>query len=587
MKKARKALREFEKIKEQLSQTAHIVRSTKDGKLWDHEASVRKKIKALREMDFREFPDFQRVYDGYLELLDEISRRLINHYNKRRGTDYQFDDIVKTDKAGYIRSGIMSVLVTSHIPRLIAEEFTRHFPENPKDEYEKARGLKRGFILHLGETNTGKTYQAIQRLKQSKNGVYLAPLRILALENYERLNKEGVPCSLVTGEEEVLVEGASHVCSTIEKLDTDREYDVAVIDEVQMLGNSQRGFAWTRAILGLQCKEIHVCGAANARGLLEKIIRDCGDEYQVVEYTRDTPLEVNPAPFSLNKAERGDALVAFSKRRVLELSKYLQERGVKNSVIYGDLPPEVRRMQYHAFIQGKSKVLVTTDAIGMGVNLPIRRIVFMDLQKFDGEEKRYLSSQEVKQIAGRAGRRGIYDVGYVATAGIDYMFLQENLEMEDEPVRQAAVGPSEAIMNIKGLPLREKLALWSTNPEKLDYYRKMDVRDYLLILESIRHYKLPEPAEFQLMRLPFDVNDTELLTTFLDYVDEYFIKRQPRLTRPKPSGWLLHEQEKYYQKLGLYYSFSKNFDILSDPDWVYKEREKTSEKINRLLLKLT
>ncbi len=73
--------------------------------------------------------------------------------------------------------------------------------------------------------------------------MYLAPLRILALENYERLNREGVPCNLVTGEEELLTENARHVSSTVEKLDLDREYDVAVIDEIQMIGNSQRGQA--------------------------------------------------------------------------------------------------------------------------------------------------------------------------------------------------------------------------------------------------------------------------------------------------------------------------------------------------------
>jgi ATP-dependent RNA helicase SUPV3L1/SUV3 len=243
-------------------------------------------------------------------------------------------------------------------------------------------------------------------------------------------------------------------------------------------------------------------------------------------------------------------------------------------------------MQYHAFIKGKNRLLITTDAIGMGVNLPIRRIVFMDLMKFDGEEKRYITSQEVMQIAGRAGRKGIYDVGYVCTAGPDYPFLQENLETEDEPLREAVLGPSEAIMNIKGLPLREKLALWSTSRERLPYYRKMDVRDYLLILENIKQYRLPEETEFRLMRLPFDVGDMELLGVFLDYVDEFFIKRTTQLTKPKPSGHLLHELEKYYQKLGLYYAFAKNFDIRFDPQWVYAERLKTSERINRLLVRL-
>jgi ATP-dependent RNA helicase SUPV3L1/SUV3 len=586
MKKAQKAMREFEKISTQLQQTAHIVRNTKDSKLWDHEAIVRKRIKALKAMDGRDFKDYQKVFQGYLDLLDEISIRLLKHYNKRKGTDYQFDEIIGADKAGYVSSGIISVLVTSHIPKLIAEEFTRVFPENPKDEYEKARKLKRHVILHLGETNTGKTYRAIERLKQSDNGVYLAPLRILALENFERLNREGVRCHLITGEEEILVDEARHVCSTIEKLDIDKQYDVAVIDEVQMIAGSQRGQAWTRAILGLLSGEIHICGAINAKKLITKILDDCGDTYEVIEYRRDTPLEVCNEPFSFRHIEKGDALVAFSKKRVLELSMLYQERGVKNSVIYGDLPPEVRRMQYHAFIEGKNKILITTDAIGMGVNLPIRRIIFMDLQKFDGEEKRYITSQEVKQIAGRAGRKGIYDVGYVCTASIDHQFIRENLEMPDDPLKQAVVGPSETIMKIKGLPLREKLALWSTSQEKLDYYRKMDVRDYLLILESIRQYKLPEPVEFKLMKLPFDVNDLELLKTFLGYVDEYFIRKSLTISKPKPKGGLLFDLELYYQMLDLYYSFTKNFNIEFDPGWVYVEREKTSARINKLLLKL-
>ncbi|UOO38144.1 RNA helicase [Oscillospiraceae bacterium CM] len=586
MKKAQKARREFEKISGQLAHLTALVRNTKDSKLWDHEASVRKKIKALQEMAPGDFTELDTVYNGYLALLDDISARLLAHYNKKKRTDYTFEEIVKTDRAGYLASGIMSVLFTSHIPKMIQDAFNSHFPANPKDEYENARKMRRHVVLHLGETNTGKTYRAIERLKQADNGVYLAPLRILALENFERLNQEGVPCHLVTGEEEILVTGARHVCSTIEKLDLDVLYDVAVIDEVQMIADGQRGFAWTRAVLGLQSTEIHICGAFNAKALLLKILGDCRDDVEIIEYRRNTPLEVCSAPFSLQHAQRGDALVAFSKRRVLELSKYYQERGVHNSVIYGDLPPEVRRMQYHAFIQGDSKLLITTDAIGMGVNLPIRRIIFTDLMKFDGEEKRYITSQEVKQIAGRAGRRGIYDVGYVCTTGVDFLFLKENLETADEPLIKAVLGPGEAIMRIQGLPLRDKLALWSTSAERLDYYRKMDVRDYLLILDSIRPFRLPEKAEFQLMKLPFNVRDAAILADFLEHVETCFIKKEAAINKPKAAGQTLADFERYYQKLGLYYAFSKNFNLSFEPEWVYAERAATSEKINRLLLKL-
>jgi len=587
MKKYRKVQREFDLIKRALRRTEQIIASTKDSRLWDHEAALRKKIKALRSMQWAELEGFEEVYEGYVALLDTVSERLLNHYNRQRGTNYRFEEVVAEDRRGYLQSGIISVLVTHHIPRRMREEMARRFAENPKDEYPRARMMRRRVIVHLGETNTGKTYRAIERLMQARSGAYLAPLRVLALENFEKLNENGIPTNLVTGEEELLVEGASHVCSTIEKLDLARPYDVCVIDEIQMIANTQRGQAWTRAVLGLCCPEIHICGAENARPLLMRILEDCGDEVEVIEYKRKTPLEVEDRPFYLRDVQRGDALVVFSKRGVLELAALYQSKGIRTSVIYGDLPPEVRRMQYRDFLSGKSTVLVTTDAIGMGVNLPIRRIVFTELTKFDGNERRQLTSQEVKQIAGRAGRQGIYDVGYVAsTEAGGAEFLRECLEAEDEPLEQAVLGPSEALLEIKGLPLREKLALWSVTEEKLGYYRKMDVRDYLLVLDAIAPFKLPEPIAFRLMMLPFDVRSTELMQTLLEYVDAFFIRKKPAVPRPEETGWELSDLERYYQKLCLYYSFSKNFGAQFDPIWVYKERDDTSERLNRLLLRL-
>ena len=90
---------------------------------------------------------------------------------------------------------------------------------NPKDEYPEARAMDRHFILHLGGTNTGKTYAGFQRLKQARTGVYLAPLRLLALEAQEVLLDAGIDCSLTTGEEEDRRAGDTHVAATAEKLD--------------------------------------------------------------------------------------------------------------------------------------------------------------------------------------------------------------------------------------------------------------------------------------------------------------------------------------------------------------------------------
>jgi ATP-dependent RNA helicase SUPV3L1/SUV3 len=252
-------------------------------------------------------------------------------------------------------------------------------------------------------------------------------------------------------------------------------------------------------------------------------------------------------------------------------------------VIYGDLPPEVRRLQYDAFLSGENDILITTDAIGMGVNLPIKRIIFTELEKFDGEQFRILTSQEIKQIAGRAGRIGIYDIGYVACTEADNSFIENGLRIPDEEITKAVVGPSEAILNISILPLKEKLALWSTKEESLDYYRRKDVRDLILILDKLQPYRLPENVQWRLMELPFDVHSEELLRQFTIYADEIFLLKTNQLSKPELSYHTLSAYEAYYQKINLYYSFSKSLNLNFDEQWVYDYRKHVCDEINSLL----
>ncbi|EKS4342182.1 RNA helicase [Clostridium botulinum] len=577
--------RNFRKIKNSYSQTEDIVQHSKINSLWEQEASIRKKLKKLETMKDENIRDFKEVYNNYLHLLDYISKKLVRDYNIKHNTDFDFYEIIKGNRKNYLKSGIISVLITRHIPTMIFKEFDRIFPKNPKDEYREVRYMNRKFYLHLGETNTGKTYNSMERLKESKKGIYLSPLRILALENFEKLNKEGVVCDLITGEEEIKKKGSKHICCTIEKLDINEEYDVAIIDEIQMIDDDQRGSAWTRAILALKCKEIHVCGALNTKELIINIIEDCGDEYELKEYFRNIPLKIEEEAFRLKDIKKGDALVTFSKKKVLQLADYYGDLGIKTSVIYGNLPPEVRRKQYEQFISKDSNILITTDAIGMGVNLPIRRIIFMDIRKFDGNDMRYLTSQEVKQIGGRAGRFGIYDIGYIASYGNTQNFVKEMIEVYDRKIYEAVIEPSEAILDVKSLPLREKLALWSTREEKSLLYRKMDIGEKILVLDSIKNYKLPEKYQWQLLKVPFDVTNINIMNDFLKYVNEIFIGNFKSISKPKLNSKDLYDLELYYQKLNLYYSLSKNFNLNFDECWVYDERAKLSIEINKVLRK--
>ncbi len=578
--------RDFKKLKSQINQIEEIVYHSKPGVLIEHEASIRKKLRQLKEMEKEGFRDFKDTYDRYKELLDDTSKGMLEYYNKKNGTDFDFYEVLRGNYNVFLNSGLMTVLTKQHIPKLIAKEFEEKFPDNPKNEYIEARNMNRRFYIHLGDTNTGKTYNSVERLKIAKKGIYLSPLRILALENFEKLNNEGVTCDLLTGEEEILKTGSTHISCTIEKVNLKEHYDIAVIDEIQMISDQHRGMAWSKAVLGLKCDEIHICGAANAKDILEIIINDCEDKYEIKEYTRTIPLEVENKNFNYNDIQEGDAIVVFSKKGVLSIAEQYSCKGIKASIIYGDLPPEVRKIQYEQFINKKTKVLVTTDAIGMGVNLPIRRIIFMSTRKFDGEEIRELTSQEVKQVGGRAGRIGIYDVGYVASVGDTQDFIKSKLEIKDKNIKRAVIGPSDSILKIKALPLNEKLALWSTREEKLDYYTKMDISEYILILDTIKKYNLKEEVQWDLLKVPFDVSREELMNVFLGYVEELFINKQESLFKPQCFKVNLDDLEIYYQKINMYYSFSKIFKLNFDVEWVYSERINVSDEINEILVRI-
>ncbi|QTQ30573.1 Putative helicase [Aromatoleum bremense] len=283
------------------------------------------------------------------------------------------------------------------------------------ESFETAFMMRRRFVAILGPTNSGKTHQAMEALAQAATGVYLAPLRLLALENYERLADRGVAVSLVTGEERRITPGATHVASTIEMLDTSRAVDVAVIDEIQMLEDLERGSAWTAAVCGAAAKTVYLLGALSARPAVEALAERLGCELEVTTLARKSPLEMAPrAVGSIGQLRRGDAVIAFSRRDVLNWATNIAAAGFRVATIYGNLSPEVRRAQAQRFRDGEADIVVATDAIGMGLNLPVARVVFSTAKKFDGISEDILPPWLTHQIAGRAGRFGLHEAGLVA-----------------------------------------------------------------------------------------------------------------------------------------------------------------------------
>ena len=481
------------------------------------------------------------------------------------------------------REGLGAVWSVWYVPQAIRTSLSLLIALNPKDEYPEARAMRRHFVLHLGGTNTGKTYAGFQRLRRAKTGVYLAPLRLLALEAQETLLDAGVDCSLSTGEEEDFREEDTHMAATAEKLDLKRYWDVAVIDECQMIADRQRGYAWTRAILGVPAPEVHLCAAPEAKDLLLRLIESCGDSWDVEVHQRTTPLVCMTRTIDYHRVQPGDALITFSKAGVLSVAEELRQDGKEPAIIYGALPYSTRRKQMDGFLAGEMSYIVSTDAIGMGLNLPIRRIIFLETEKFDGLERRCLKPEEIRQIAGRAGRFGMYNKGFVGAVQ-NLETIRAGLEAVIPPLEYAVAGFSDLVLQAD-FDLLEVLTEWNKMPT-VEPYRRLDISRYIGIISKMREmgFLLTKEQELRAANIPFDETEEALRELFFAFLHRWQ-KGEPVEQPSLPEdGATLPELEQYYRKLDLYFSFAKAFDCPVDEERLYDSRERVAEEINEILL---
>ncbi|MDE2858492.1 MAG: helicase-related protein [Chloroflexota bacterium] len=316
--------------------------------------------------------------------------------------------------------------------------------------------------LHIGAPNSGKTHDALEALKEAGSGWYLAPLRLLAYEIFDRLNGEGVACSLLTGEEYIPVDGAKLTAATIEMFNPADSGECVIVDEAQMLADADRGWAWTRAMMESAAPEMHIIGPPTARGLIEVLAAAAEIPCEVIEHQRLAPIAVSDKHHTLEALPPYTILVAFSRQAVLELKMKLERLGRAVSVVYGSLPPEVRRRQADRFAEGETEICVATDAVGMGLNLPADVVCFYDTEKFDGKNDRVLYPSEVQQIGGRAGRYGLSKTGLVsATSEQELGTIRELYDQEPPTLTFARVAPT--VDDLRMIPgnLAEQLAQWA------------------------------------------------------------------------------------------------------------------------------
>lgn len=475
----------------------------------------------------------------------------------------------------------------------------------PANWYPEARAIERKIIFHAGPTNSGKTYHALQRFLMSKSGVYCGPLKLLAAEVFNKSNAEGTPCDLVTGEERRYAKSeetpSDHAACTVEMTSVNLPYEVAIIDEIQMIKDQQRGWAWTRALLGLCAQEIHLCGEASAIDLVRELMKVTGDTMEVRKYKRLTKLTYLDKPVeSFDNVRDGDCFVCFSKNDIYYISRELEKRGKQVAVIYGGLPPGTKLAQAQKFNDPNDpcKIMVATDAIGMGLNLSIKRVIFYSLVKPTLNEKGekemdVLTPSQALQIAGRAGRYGTpFENGEVTTyRREDLLLLKDVTSRIIEPIEQAGLHPTADQIELFAyhLPhstLSNLMDIFVTLSQlDNDYYFMCNVDDFKFLADMIEHVPLPLRVRYVFCCSPIPKKQPFVCTSFLKFARQ-FSQNEPLtlswlckqigwpLQPPKVLADLVH-LESVFDVLDLYLWLSYRFpDMFPDVNQVrYMQQE--------------
>ncbi len=254
----------------------------------------------------------------------------------------------------------------------------------------------------LGPTNTGKTFYAIEQMLSFKSGMIGLPLRLLAREVYDKVvSRVGVMnVALITGEESKIPLGAKYFICTVEAMPTNKQVAFLAIDEIQLAIDPERGHVFTDRILNARGEELTLfLGSDTVAYLINKLLPVA----KIKHKKRFSKLEYSGKKKLSNLPPR-TAVVAFSTTDVYFLADFMRRQYGGAAVVLGALSPRARNAQVSMYQAGEVDHIVATDAIGLGLNMDLSHVAFASTQKFDGFHRRSLSSLELAQIAGRAGR---------------------------------------------------------------------------------------------------------------------------------------------------------------------------------------
>jgi ATP-dependent RNA helicase SUPV3L1/SUV3 len=254
----------------------------------------------------------------------------------------------------------------------------------------------------LGPTNTGKTHLAIERMLGHESGMIGLPLRLLAREVYDRIvQRVGVGAvALITGEEKIKPDSARYWVCTVEAMPREVTVDFLAVDEIQLAADFERGHVFTDRLLHARGRqETLLLGASTMRDAISDLVPGAN----FISRPRLSKLTY-AGQKKLTRLPKRTAIVAFSAAEVYAVADLIRKQQGGAAVVTGALSPRTRNAQVALYQSGDVDYLVATDAIGMGLNLDLDHVALAATRKFDGQNHRNLTPDEIAQIAGRAGR---------------------------------------------------------------------------------------------------------------------------------------------------------------------------------------
>ena len=405
-------------------------------------------------------------------------------------------------------------------------------------------------VILSSPTGSGKTRVYLEWAKQKGNKpvIITAPIKALANQQYRDLEKAGYTVGLETGDIKKVPENCDFICCT-QEIYTNKyiyEKDVTVImDEFHYIfEDNTRARAYIDALNNSKAKNILLCSATF--GDIGKLVDYANkvSRRKFIAYESEARLTSLFFEGDIRKEDIKDALiVTFSKKNINkilqelksnrknkkknkneEITKLAQKRKIDNNDIinnakkglagyYGALLPKEKMFIEECFEKKLIDTVVGTDALALGVNFPVEKVIFAQLTKFGNYGTVLpISKNLFEQLCGRAGRKGFFDNGKIYYCS-DFARIAENTGYRTDKLYQILLEKSNEDMTIRLTPKIKELLLENTTIKKEVNFiskfstEKIDKKEEYMEIEDTIDYILNKGFKIESEKLLNDFDD--------------------------------------------------------------------------------